>query len=74
MIQGRSNFAYRVNGTNKYVSKGLKDQYETSSIHVDVNIVKDDILDVEAFKKFRPDAANAEFELEDVCDIGSVAK
>lgn len=65
MIQGRSNFAYRVNGENKYVSHGLKDKYDTAPIHVDVNIVKDDVLDVEAFKKFRPDAANAEFELED---------
>ncbi|MEO9870520.1 leucine--tRNA ligase [Ekhidna sp.] len=65
MIQGRSNFAYRINGENKYVSKGLKSQYKTSPIHVDVNIVKDDILDIEAFKSSRPDAANAEFILED---------
>ncbi|WP_421765297.1 leucine--tRNA ligase [Ekhidna sp.] len=65
MIQGRSNFAYRVNGENTYVSKGLKDQYNTSAIHVDVNLVKDDILDVEAFKNSRPDAADAQFILED---------
>lgn len=65
MIQGRSNFAYRVNGENKYVSKGLKDQYNTTPIHVDVSIVKDDVMDVEAFRKFRPDAAEATFWLED---------
>ncbi len=65
MIQGRSSFAYRVNGENKYVSKGLKRQYNTTPIHVDVNIVKDDILDIEEFKKFRSDASGATFELED---------
>ncbi len=65
MIQGRSNFAYRINGENKYVSKGLKDQYDTTPIHVDVSIVKDDVLDIQAFKKFRPDAAGADFVLED---------
>ena len=65
MIQGRSNFAYRINGENKYVSKNLKSQFDTTPIHVDVNIVKDDIMDLDAFKKFRPDAANAEFILED---------
>lgn len=65
MIQGRSNFAYRVNGENKFVSKGLRTKYHTSPIHVDVNIVRDDVMDIEAFKKFRPDAADAEFELED---------
>lgn len=64
MIQGRSNFAYRVSGENKYVSKGLRDQYETTPIHVNVSIVNDDILDIEAFKKFRPDAEGAEFVLE----------
>lgn len=64
MIQGRSSLAYRVNGENKYVSKGLKDQYETSTIHVDISIVKNDVLDIEAFKKFRLDAAEAEFVLE----------
>ena len=65
MIQGRSNFVYRVVGTNKFVSLGLKDQYETQEIHVDVNIVKNDILDTEAFKRWMPDFANAEFILED---------
>lgn len=64
MIQGRSSLAYRINGENKYVSKGLKDRYNTTPIHVDVNIVKDDILDIEAFRKFRPDAKDAKFELE----------
>jgi leucyl-tRNA synthetase len=61
MIQGRSSFAYRVAGENKYVSYGLKDKYNTTPIHVDVNIVKDDVLDIEAFKKFRPDSQDAEF-------------
>lgn len=65
MIQGRSNFAYRINGENKYVSKGLKNQYQTTAIHVDVNIVKDDVLDIDAFKKSRQDAEDAEFILED---------
>ena len=65
MIQGRSNFVYRVVGTNKFVSLGLKDQYETQEIHVDVNIVKNDILDTEAFRAWMPDFANAEFILED---------
>lgn len=65
MIQGRSSFAYRINGENKYVSKGLKSQYKTTPIHVDVNIVNDDVLDIEAFKKSRTDASNAEFILED---------
>lgn len=65
MIQGRSSLAYRVNGENTYVSKQLKDQYSTTPIHVDVNLVKDDILDIEAFRKFRPDAKDAKFELED---------
>ena len=49
MIQGRSNFVYRINGTNKFVSLNLKDQYEVTPIHVDVNIVSNDILDIEAF-------------------------
>ena len=65
MIQGRSNFVYRVVGTNKFVSLGLKDQYETQEIHVDVNIVKNDILDTEAFRAWMPDFAGAEFILED---------
>lgn len=65
MIQGRSNFVYRVIGTNKFVSFGLKDQYQTQKIHVNVNIVSNDILDTEAFKAWMPDYANAEFILED---------
>ena len=65
MIQGRSNFVYRVVGTNKFVSLGLKKEYETQEIHVDVNIVKNDVLDLEAFRAWRPEFADAEFILED---------
>ena len=65
MIQGRSNFVYRINGTNKFVSLNLKDQYEVTPIHVDVNIVSNDILDIEAFKNWRPEYNAAEFVLED---------
>ncbi len=65
MIQGRSNFVYRIKDTNTFVSLGLKDQYDTTPIHVDVNIVKNDILDVEAFKAWRPEYNTAEFVLED---------
>ena len=65
MIQGRSNFVYRIINTNTFVSYGLKDQYETTEIHVDVNIVRNDRLDMEAFKAWMPDFANAEFILED---------
>ncbi len=65
MIQGRSNFVYRVKGTNQFVSYGLKDQYETSTMHVDVNIVYNDQLNLEKFKAWRPDLADAEFILED---------
>ena len=65
MIQGRSNFVYRIIGTNTFVSVGLKDQYETTEIHVDVNIVRNDRLDMEAFKAWMPEFANAEFILED---------
>ncbi|MBO7636970.1 MAG: class I tRNA ligase family protein, partial [Paludibacteraceae bacterium] len=65
MIQGRSNFVYRVKGTNTFVSLGLKDQYETTPIHVDVNIVSNDILDTEAFKKWKPEYQTADFILED---------
>lgn len=65
MIQGRSNFVYRINGTNTFVSLGLKDQYDTQPLHVDVNIVKNDILDIEAFKTWRPEFADAQFILED---------
>ena len=65
MIQGRSNFVYRVVGTNKFVSLGLKKEYDTQEIHVDVNIVKNDILDLEAFRQWRPEFKDAEFILED---------
>ncbi len=65
MIQGRSNFVYRVIGTNQFVSLGLKDQYKTQEIHVDVNIVSNDILDLDKFRAWMPDFANAEFILED---------
>lgn len=64
MIQGRSNFVYRIKDTNTFVSLGLKDQYDTTPIHVDVNIVSNDILDIEAFKAWRPEYNNAEFILE----------
>lgn len=65
MIQGRSNFVYRIVGTNKFVSLGLKDQYETQPIHVDVNIVHNDVLDLDAFRNWMPDYKTAEFVLED---------
>ena len=65
MIQGRSNFVYRIVGSNTFVSAGLSNQYETTEIHVDVNIVHNDILDTEAFKKWMPEYANAEFILEE---------
>ena len=64
MIQGRSNFVYRIVGTSKFVSLGLKDQYETTEIHVDINIVRNDRLDLEAFRAWRPEFADAEFVLE----------
>ena len=65
MIQGRSNFVYRIKDTNTFVSLGLKDQYDVTPLHVDVNIVSGDVLDVEAFKAWRPEYATAEFILED---------
>ena len=65
MIQGRSNFVYRIKETNTFVSFGLKDQYDVTPIHVDVNIVKNDILDLDAFKAWSPEYATAEFILED---------
>nr|WP_288812240.1 leucine--tRNA ligase [uncultured Sphingobacterium sp.] len=69
MIQGRSNFVYRVldeegRGTNQFVSYGLRNDYNTIPMHVDVNIVSNDVLDLEKFKNFRPDFGNAEFVLE----------
>ena len=65
MIQGRSNFVYRIKDTNRFVSYGLRKKYDTTPIHVDVNIVSNDVLDVEAFKAWRPEYNDAEFELED---------
>ena len=65
MIQGRSNFVYRVKDTNTFVSAGLKGQYDVTPIHVDVNIVQNDLLDVQAFRNWRPEYADAEFILED---------
>jgi leucyl-tRNA synthetase len=64
MIQGRSNFVYRIKNTNTFVSFGLKDQYEVTPIHVDVNIVSNDVLDMEAFKNWNPEYNTAEFILE----------
>lgn len=77
MIQGRSNFVYRVvdeegRGTNKLVSYGLRKDYKTSALHVDVNIVDNEILNIEKFKLFRPEFANAEFILENgkyICGV-----
>ena len=65
MIQGRSNFVYRIKDTNTFVSYNLRDQYDVTPIHVDVNIVNNDILDIDAFRKWRPEFATAEFVLED---------
>ena len=65
MIQGRTNFVYRIKGTNTFVSKGLADQYDVTPIRVDVNIVSNDNLDLDAFRAWRPDFADAEFILED---------
>ncbi|MBQ5936063.1 MAG: leucine--tRNA ligase [Bacteroidales bacterium] len=65
MIQGQSKFVYRIKNTNTFVSYGLKDQYDTTEIHVDVNIVSGDRLDTEAFRHWMPDFATAEFILED---------
>ena len=77
MIQGRSNFVYRIidqdgRGTNKFVSHGLKSQYTTSALHVDVNIVFNEVLDLEKFKVFRSEFADAEFILENdkyICGV-----
>ena len=65
MIQGRSNFVYRIKDTNTFVSAGLKKDYDVTPIHVDVNIVSNDVLDTEAFRRWRPEYADAEFILED---------
>ncbi|MEA3450709.1 MAG: leucine--tRNA ligase, partial [Bacteroidota bacterium] len=64
MIQGRSNFVYRIKGSNKYVSLNLKEKYDVTPIHVDVNIVENDILNTELFKTISPENKNAEFILE----------
>lgn len=63
-IQGMSKFVYRINGTNTFVSAGLKDQYQVTRLHADISLVDGDVLDIEAFKKWRPDLENAEFILE----------
>jgi leucyl-tRNA synthetase len=64
MIQGRSSIVYRITNTNRFVSHGLKDNYETTPLHVDVNFVDNDVLDLDKFKAWRPEYANAEFVLE----------
>lgn len=64
-IQGRSSLAYRIKGTNTFVSFGLKDQYETIEMHVDVNLVENDLLDIDAFRQWHPDLANVDFILEE---------
>ena len=64
MIQGRSNFVYRIKDTNTFVSYNLAKDYDVTPLHVDVNIVSNDILDIEAFRSWRPEYANAEFILE----------
>ena len=65
MIQGRSNFVYRIKDTNTFVSAGLRKEYDTTPIHVDVNIVSNDVLDTEKFRAWRPEFKDAEFVLED---------
>ena len=65
MIQGRSNFVYKIKGTNGYVSKNLREKYDTTAINVDVNIVEDDMLDIEKFRQWREENSGAEFILED---------
>jgi leucyl-tRNA synthetase len=73
MILGRSNFVYRIKNTNKFVTAGKRDEYDTAAMNVDIHLVENDVLDVEAFKKWRPDFADAEFILEDngtyVCGV-----
>nr|WKN36310.1 leucine--tRNA ligase [Tunicatimonas sp. TK19036] len=65
MIQGQSSIAYRVQGKNTFVSHGLKDQYKVSPMHIDISMVSNDVLDIEAFKQWREDLHDAEFVLED---------
>lgn len=67
-IQGRSSFVYRIKGTNKYVSYNLRKEFETQALHVDINIVDNDVLDTDAFKNWLPEFADAEFILEDLPD------
>ncbi|PLX13370.1 MAG: leucine--tRNA ligase [Marinilabiliales bacterium] len=64
-IQGRSNFVYRIQGTNKFVSHSLRKEYDTQALHVDINLVHNDVLDLEAFKNWLPEYKDAEFILED---------
>ena len=64
-IQGRSSFVYRVQGTNQFVSFGLRKKYQTQALHVDINLVDGDVLDLDAFKNWRPEFNDAEFILED---------
>jgi leucyl-tRNA synthetase len=64
MIQGRSNFVYRIKNSNSFVSLNLKDKYETTPIHVDISLVRDDVLDIDAFRKWNPEYSNSEFILE----------
>lgn len=65
MIQGRSSFVYRINGSNTFVSYGLKDDHETTALHVDINIVDNDILDIDAFRNWRPEFSDADFILDE---------
>lgn len=65
MIQGRSNFVYRIKNTNTFVSHGLRKEYDTTPIRVDINLVSNDILDTEGFRSWRPEYKDAEFVLED---------
>ncbi len=65
MIQGRSNFVYRIKGTNKFVSHGLRKEYDTTPIRVDISMVSNDVLDTDRFRAWRPEYADAEFVLED---------
>jgi len=79
MIQGTSQLVFRVNGTNKFVSAGLSRKYETTALHVDVNIVSNGVLDIEKFREWRSEFRDAEFELEDgkyICEaeIGKMSK
>ena len=65
MILGRSNFVYRIKDSNKFVTNSLKDNYDTSKIHVDINLVENDYLDIDKFKNWRSEFSDAEFILEE---------